>query len=521
MTPAGAIAWEFRRRYRWGWIALGSYLLILAIIKIAILARGGSITFSSAENFAFVVAVPLTSTFIYFLAVFTFGLTGDIAARQSMYPPRLFTLPVTTNALAGWPMLYGTMAIAILWAALRLFALWPSGTAVPILWPALMAASLLAWTQALTWMAYPLPGLRVIVTVLWLATIDAIVMVALEFKPSEGMMLAILAPHVPLAFLTARHAVSRARRGDVPHWRLTSGRSVDARTGDHFASASRAQLWFEWRQHGWSLPSIVAILLPFELAMLFIFRETPAIIFETLALVLLTPPFMAIFVAATVSKPNLSFTLTRPLTNASLISAKLKAAMWSTFAAWLLIVIATPVAVRLSGTGSTISELADWWVQAIGARRAVVLAILMFVALVFSTWKQLVQSLYIGMSGREWLTKAAVFTALALLAVIMPAGLWIMKNNAARAAAWRAIPAILIALVCAKAIAAIWIAMRRDVLRPVIGWNVCVFALYALLAWIFPDLVLRHYVLALIAILAVPLTRISAIPLAVEWNRHR
>src|SRR5262249_13051601 len=150
-----------------------------------------------------------------FLAVFTFGLAGDIAARQSMYPRRMFALPLTTNALAGWPMLYGTLAIAMLWGTLRLFAWWPSGTEVPVLWPALLAASLLAWTQALTWMPYPLRGMRVLVTVLWLATIDAIIMVALEFKASEPVMLAIVSPHIPLAFLVARSAVSRARRGDV------------------------------------------------------------------------------------------------------------------------------------------------------------------------------------------------------------------------------------------------------------------------------------------------------------------
>ena len=49
---------------------------------------------------------------MYFLAVFSFGLSGDLAARQSMYPARMFTLPVTTAALAGWPMLYGTAAMA-------------------------------------------------------------------------------------------------------------------------------------------------------------------------------------------------------------------------------------------------------------------------------------------------------------------------------------------------------------------------------------------------------------------------
>ena len=64
---------------------------------------------------------------MYFLAVFSFGLAGDLAARHSIYPARMFTLPVTTAALAGWPMLYGTATMASLWVATALLALRPSG----------------------------------------------------------------------------------------------------------------------------------------------------------------------------------------------------------------------------------------------------------------------------------------------------------------------------------------------------------------------------------------------------------
>src|ERR1700693_2872480 len=181
LSPAAAIAWEFRQRHRWGLIALAAYLLVLATIKLLILGAGQRVNFDE-ESFALVVVVPLMATFMYFLAVFSFGLSGDLAARQSMYPVRMFTLPVTTAGLAGWPMLYGTAAIAILWFATRFLAVWPAGVHVPMFWPALLAASLLAWTQALTWTSYPLRGLRVIVTVLWLVVIDAVVMVALELK---------------------------------------------------------------------------------------------------------------------------------------------------------------------------------------------------------------------------------------------------------------------------------------------------------------------------------------------------
>jgi hypothetical protein len=542
-SPAAAIAWEFRHRHRWGLIVLTGYLLVLAAIRLLFLAPGRPVNFNDAQIALFVI-VPLAATFMYFLAVFSYGLSGDLAARQSMYPRRMFTLPLTSGALAAWPMLYGTVAIAVLWLATRLLAVWPAGIDVPMIWPALLAASLLAWTQALTWLSYALPGLRVIVAVLWLAAIDAVVMLALHLKAPEPVMLAILAPHVPLAYLVARFAVARARRGEVPDWRgvfVRLGRFVDAlpRGRNHFPSPARAQVWFEWRRAGRSLPAMVAIVLPFELALLFLFRETPAIVFETLLAVLLTPPFMAAFAAATVSTSNFdgsdsysvtAFLATRPLTSVSLIAARLTVTVRSTLAAWLLVIVALPAALNLSGTMPLVVDWTHHLIDAAGTPRAVAIVLLGFTGLLATTWKQLVQSLYIGMSGREWAVKASVFLALSFLAVILPLGHWVLRNRVAMAALWNALPWLAAILVCLKLSAAVWIAMRlrdRRLLRDrtlVLGavcWDVAVFALYGLLVWIVPGLLVRRYFLALVAILFVPLVRLSAAPLALAWNRHR
>src|SRR5438270_7139055 len=194
-SPAAAIAWELRARHRWGLIAIGVYLAALAVCRVRL---SGAPEYRSDETFAFFVVVPLTATFIYFLAVFSYGLGGDLAARQSMFPARMFTLPVTDAALAGWPMLFGTVAMGLLWLATRVLALWPKGAEVPNVWPALLAASLIAWTQALTWLPYPLPGMRVILSILWLVSIDAIVLIALHYRVHEWLMVAILAPNLPL-----------------------------------------------------------------------------------------------------------------------------------------------------------------------------------------------------------------------------------------------------------------------------------------------------------------------------------
>src|SRR5262245_26479302 len=310
-SPAVAIAWELGRRLRLGLIALAVYALVVAAIML-LLGRPFDVE-RSGEDFAALVAVPVTTTFMFFLGVFSFGFAGDLAARESIYPARMFTLPVTTRALAGWPMFYGAAAMMVLLLSASRFLRWqtagglgsfklqPWGVEVPMLWPAFLGAVFLAWTQALTWMPYGLRGLRMIVTVLWLISLDAIVFVAVEFEVSEPRLIAFLAPQLPLAYLAACFAVARARRGDVPDWRGVSARlsrvfDVTPRRRDHFLSPARAQAWFEWRRHGWSLPVWVALLLPFELGLLFVL---PELVFYILLGVLLTPPFMASFTAAT------------------------------------------------------------------------------------------------------------------------------------------------------------------------------------------------------------------------------
>src|SRR5207248_7491812 len=118
----------------------------------------------------------------------------------------------------------------------------------PLGWPALLAAALLAWTQALTWMPDGLAGMRLIVAALCLAALDPVVLLAIHFKAGEPTMVAILAPQLPLAYLVARFAVARARRGEVPDWRGMFARPASnaglTRRRDHFPSPARAQAWF-------------------------------------------------------------------------------------------------------------------------------------------------------------------------------------------------------------------------------------------------------------------------------------
>jgi hypothetical protein len=545
MQPGAlAVGWEFRKRHAWPLIAMGVYMLVLAAIKLLGLGPIESIAFVPPDGRAAVLIAPVSWMFMYYLAVFSFGFSGDLAARQSIFPARMFTLPVRTETLVLGPMAHGTVAVATLVQAATMLARWPWGIETPFVWPALLAAVFLAWTQALTWMPYGLRGVRVIVTVLWLMSLDTAVLLAMHFKASEPVMLAILLPQLPLAYRTACYAVARARRGDVPDWRPRAMRTAEVadtapigRAG--FASPARAQLWFEWRRHGRTLPALVAILLPFELALLWIAQGAWGLALEILFLTLFTPVIVAGFTATTVSKANphardsyamSPFIATRPLASADLIAAKLKMALLSTLATWLLVIVAIPVALKWSGTWPMVMERMSRLSEIVGTPRTIVVVLLLVLGMMASTWKQCVQGLYIGLSGREWITKAMAIVVLAFVIVIGPAVQYVVDHDSARAVLWNSLPAMFATLAACKLIAAALVAARltrsglmrdRTLVEGAALWTGAVLALYGVLSWLVSGPLVPEYFLVLLAIVAVPLARVSAAPLALAWNRHR
>src|SRR6058998_906340 len=97
-SPALAMGWEFRRRHLWALIAMAGYLLALAAIKLLFLGPMEPIRLDPPDGRAAVVITPLTATYVYLLAAFSFGLAGDLGARPSIYPARMFALPLRTAA---------------------------------------------------------------------------------------------------------------------------------------------------------------------------------------------------------------------------------------------------------------------------------------------------------------------------------------------------------------------------------------------------------------------------------------
>src|SRR6266704_364026 len=86
-SPALAIGWEFRRRHRWGLIAVAGYLFVVATIRFLILEPGEPVLVDSVR-FAAVVSVPLTTTFVYLLAVW-YRHPLDLAGATGRGPSRV------------------------------------------------------------------------------------------------------------------------------------------------------------------------------------------------------------------------------------------------------------------------------------------------------------------------------------------------------------------------------------------------------------------------------------------------
>src|SRR5882724_3487213 len=138
-SPAYAIGWEFRRRHLWPLWTLGAYMLVLAAVKLLGFGPSVPIRMVPPDERAAALIAPLSTSYFYFLAVFSFGLSGDLMARASIFPARLFTLPVRTEALVWGPMLHGMVAVALLVQAAMIVARWPWGIEAPLVWPALFA----------------------------------------------------------------------------------------------------------------------------------------------------------------------------------------------------------------------------------------------------------------------------------------------------------------------------------------------------------------------------------------------
>jgi hypothetical protein len=398
-----------------------------------------------------------------------------------------------------------------------------------------LCALYIAWMQAISWMPYGLAGVRVVVAVVWLLVVDVIVLAAFEQAVSERVMVMLLAPQLLIAYLVAWLAVSRARRGVVPDWSVAWRAPAEAartiiRRRRSFRTPASAQFWFEWRRTGRALPSMVAIVVPAELAILFIPNNntrTPGFAVAIFALIL--PPVLAFFSGTAFGTPA-SFTSTRPINDATLIGAKLKSTLLSTIVAWLIVLAAIPAAEIWSGASVPVMKVLQPLIDAVGGGHAIVFTIFAVAVLMLSTWQMLVQNLCISLTGNQWLIKSTVLIGLVVMMIGGPGLDYFFRHTHTRLVVWHELPLIAMALVSLKFVGGVLVAFRLHSRRALSDggliagaavWLAGVVVIYGVLSWFLTDVMMPAYLRASIAILLMPLVRLSAAPLALAWSRHR
>jgi polyhydroxybutyrate depolymerase len=284
----------------------------------------------------------------------------------------------------------------------------------------------------------------------------------------------------------------------------------------------------------------VAILVPFEVLFLYVVRDQPPVLTVTgLVVMLLTPPFLAAFVAVTVGRSSADassayglapFVATRPLSTRALVAIELRMALASTLFAWLLVVVALALGLALSGSWPVVIDKARGLADFVGPARAIAIALLGVLALLAITWKQLVQGLAIGLTGREGLIKSSVLGRLWSLVMIGLVLHLFNRNPEFRVFLWHSVPWLPLVPAMVKVGAAAWIAGRlhrdrliadRALVAAAAAWLAAVLAVHGALRWTFDTPHFAQSLLLSLAILAVPVVRPAAVLLALASNRHR
>jgi hypothetical protein len=554
-SPAWAIAWELWRPHR---AMLGWMLAALVVVGVVFHAMPPA-TMTPDQAVAWCLLTMGDTMLIYAILAFTYTTEGtDLASARSNFPARMFTLPVRTHVLVGWPMLLGAGFLALTWVVGATLARARWGVLVPLGWPAVGVAAFLAWFQVVAWWPFALPWLRVVVSFSLMAALVILPILAVHYAVAEWLLIAAFAAFLPPAYFTALAGVSRARRGHDRSWRSPRRDALalqpPAEPRRLFTSAARAQLWYEWRRNWLGLPLMTSLVLVLFAALFWFEKAYEPVIHEIERVERLPPQirmaflslFVLLLVLAAITGVELgktgskglatkgftlpAFQAVQPMSSAAMVAAKLQAAAWITLVCWVLVGIAAPLI--LLGTGTT-EEAVGWirdWLAAQSPLKATTFLLVAAVVGIGVTWASMARTMFLGLMGRAWIAHAVLLVVLFASFPVLGTIKWISKHPESHANVAAVLPWVLSGAVGLKVLVGVWVVRRvrraglitdRALIRLLAAWAVVTAGLFGCLRWLVPETAAAWYVLALGMILVVPIGSLLAAPLALAWNRHR
>jgi hypothetical protein len=498
---------------------------------------------------------------IFVTGIFTYGFDiVDVSARTSCFPAHFFRLPVGTATLVLWPMLYGAAVVMLLWLALIGYILIyllltnPAGRFLPepfppLWWPGVMAVAFLAWIQAILWAPYGLPWLRIVLLALVLIALPWLTGRAVLADTAELSLVLTLGGIAAAGWAVAYLGVRQARYGAGPDWawifkplRQLSRRLPRRLTP--FASARQAQDWYEWQLDRAPLPFMVAfglasILILFPLMTQGKFLPDAFAVESSLAWSLAMPVVFAgvgngwLGSGRSRGAKNKSglmpFIATLPVRTSDMAGAVLKASVWSTLAAWGVVMVTVPSVFFLAGHFQRTLEMCRRELLATGTPIDGVVRMLAIAAfLLVWTWKRKVYRLCLSLTGSQAIEQAFGWGRLPGYLILILIALSVAQFSFRLLEA--ALPWVIALFLLGRLAAAVWaleLTRRRRLVREetlacwLCGWLMAASALFALGACAMPrERTPSHYIVAA-ALFVMPTGRLAAMPLVLALNRHR
>jgi hypothetical protein len=489
---------------------------------------------------------PLLIIMMMTISMFCY-IEASIQKTSTGFPPHTFRLPVRTTTLVAIPMLLGVIAIPGVYVTWALVVYHPVGIELSLGWPVVILAAAMTSLQTVVWTMGSRPIPRMTAFTIAVTAFGGLAIAASGAFEVSTMVRRVMYLGLPILMLVNYRlsvaGVARYRCGDWPKDKaknpddsaptsLAPGRRLPV-----LVSPARAQFWLEWRQFGFVIPAYIGFILGLLFFLVLIDDLAMRQFLQILAILILLPVGMGAMAGPTFARSGVwaanadlsPFGGTRPMTDAALASAKLKALAGSLAAGWLVVFGLGPLWVRASGQGHSVVDLWQKLDQALTPTGAVPALALTALGLVGLSWMFAGLGLSLALSGKRHLLAIAWVGSVLLTLGLVVVAVWTYRHPEALEAmlSWaRRLEWLLIALAVVASVAAFRAAKRSGLLAQrtvarAAGIGALLLAVSVLLSLRVTPSQWRHLAGAATLLVALGLAPIATAPLALFSNRHR